>query len=143
MLILSRLGTTMRRLAGLPPATASSVGTAIPALPGAQSSPPPLPAGTPSPIKPSFERSATNSSASITLQVSPAPPLVYTVEPVSGGWPWHRLTVHFVPSPADLGLPTLPSDAFGSNTPAAPSDPSRDIPGHPDWYDHLKEPPLL
>jgi hypothetical protein len=111
------------------------------ALPGVQSSPPPLPEGTSSHIKPSFERSETNSSASITLQVSPDPPLVYTVEPVSGGWPWHRLTVHFVPSPADLGLPTLPSDVSGSSSPAAPSDPER--PGTAAWLDAREDPPLL
>lgn len=140
MSILSRLGTTMRHRLGLPSATASSAPTATPGPPGDASSPPPLPEGTSLPSKPSFERSATSCSASITLQVSPDPPLVYTVEPVSGAWPWHRLTVHFVPSPADLGLPTLPSDDSGSNSPAARSDPS---PGTPAWLDAADDAPLL
>lgn len=124
MWILSRLGITTRRRGRPRPATASSERTATPALPGAESSPPPLPPATASVSKPSFERSETNSSALITLQVSPDPPLVYTVEPVSGGWPWHRLTVHYVPSPDDLGLPTLPSDVFDSNSPAESSSPN-------------------
>jgi hypothetical protein len=120
--------------------TGFSEPTGTPAPRGARSSPPPLPTGISLPSNPSFERSATNSSVSVTLQVSPDPPLVYTVEPVSGGWPWHRLTVHFVPSPDDLGLPTLPSDAFGSNSPAAPSSPE---PGTAAWLDLQDERPLL
>lgn len=124
MSILSRLGITTPRRGPRRRGIAYFDGTATPALPGAESSPPPLPPATASVSKPSFERSETNSSALITLQVSPDPPLVYTVEPVSGGWPWHRLTVHYVPSPDDLGLPTLPSDVFDSNSPPAPSSPN-------------------
>ena len=121
MSILSRLGTTTPRRGPRRRGIAYFGPTPTPVHPGDPSSPPPLPPGTQLPSRPSFERSATNSSASITLQVSPDPPLVYTVEPVSGGWPWHRLTVHFVPSHDDLGLPTPPSAGSASNSLAAPS----------------------
>lgn len=98
-------------------ATASYTETATPDPTGDVNSELPWPKETVLLRKPSIEHSAMSSTASITLRVSPDPPLVYTVEPESGHWPWHRLTVRYVPLLEDLGFPTPKFDGSDSSMP--------------------------
>lgn len=65
-----------------------------------------------SPRKPSIERSATNSTASITVQANPARPLAYSVEPVSGSSRLVKLTVLYEQSLGASESAILKSDDF-------------------------------
>ena len=85
--------------------TASSEPTRTLGLLGDESSAAPTDAETSLLRPPSFERSKTSSTVSITLQVSPDQPVAYTVEPASGGLPSQKLTVVYVPLPDDSGFP--------------------------------------
>ena len=90
-------------------AIAFSVAIGTPARTGEPSGGEPEPPETPTPSPVSIERSATSSTASITVQANPARPLVFTAEPASGSARLVKLTVVYEQSLDDLELATLRS----------------------------------
>lgn len=92
------------------------------------------PEGTWSPRKPSIVRSATNSTASITVPANPARPLVYSVEPVSGSSRLVKLTVLYEQSLDDLESAILKS----ADLDLKPSEPITGV-DDPQWIAKIEQ----
>lgn len=107
----------------------------IPVPPGARSSGEPSSEAISSLRKPSIERSATNSTASITVQANPARPVAYTQELVNGSRRLVKLTVLYEQSLDDSELATLRFvDSASKQEPVEYTDPE-----DPAWLDKVKE----
>lgn len=103
---------------------------------GAKSLPEPFGVGTWSPRKPSIVRSATNSTASITVPADPAHPLAFFVEPASGSGRSVKLTVLYEQSDAAMESLIRKSDDFASR-PDAPTFKGVDDPA---WLSRVMKP---
>lgn len=122
--LITRAGQAVTRLTAV---IASFVLRRTPAHRGGGSSPTPEPQATWQPRKPSIERSATNSTASITVPANPHRPLAWSVEPLSGSGRLVKLTAVYEQSLDASESAILRSVELGSMQPSEAMPLLRDV----------------